>query len=340
MSYSLVSACVIILRYEPPSAEEVMAARLAKDTDPLVLSENRHYDTSEINPDMAGALVDTPRLNELQKKFERGRWSGDGRVSGNEEKSRSVSLSAASSRARAFSADHTQNVRNGQSDLSAGRISGQHKPEGESSPLLQTDVTAANMHHHDVVGNTEEDEHSSKHSQDKHEAQQRNSEAYGSLLNISKPQRVNKSCGWYSSFVFTVMQQHHRADVFKAVVELVLLYTAFCSIASFLAIYCSGTVCFSFTMIFTGFALLTMVLTATVPPEAQDHLAFKCPFVPVLPMLSMAINIYLLASLDLTTWIRFAVWTFLGFAIYFGYGMRNSKTPERRWSTSSGEQSM
>jgi basic amino acid/polyamine antiporter, APA family len=69
------------------------------------------------------------------------------------------------------------------------------------------------------------------------------------------------------------------------------------------------------------------------------------PFVPILPVLSVFINFYLMASLPTATWIRFAVWMALGLAMYFLYGIRNSSEnqilhrPLRQTSISSSETS-
>ncbi|KAM4796697.1 high affinity cationic amino acid transporter 1 [Rhinophrynus dorsalis] len=59
-------------------------------------------------------------------------------------------------------------------------------------------------------------------------------------------------------------------------------------------------------------------------PESKTKLSFKVPFLPVLPILSIFVNVYLMMQLDKGTWIRFAVWMVIGFIIYFSYGMWNS----------------
>ncbi|XP_041378404.1 high affinity cationic amino acid transporter 1-like isoform X2 [Gigantopelta aegis] len=59
-------------------------------------------------------------------------------------------------------------------------------------------------------------------------------------------------------------------------------------------------------------------------PESKAELWFKVPLLPILPAVSVFINIYLMMKLSVPTWIRFGVWMAIGFSIYFLYGIRHS----------------
>ncbi|CAK9236220.1 unnamed protein product [Sphagnum tenellum] len=52
---------------------------------------------------------------------------------------------------------------------------------------------------------------------------------------------------------------------------------------------------------------------------------FHCPWVPALPLGSILVNVYLLVSLGLPTWLRVSVWMVLGVVVYVFYGMSHSK---------------
>jgi APA family basic amino acid/polyamine antiporter len=56
---------------------------------------------------------------------------------------------------------------------------------------------------------------------------------------------------------------------------------------------------------------------------------FRTPLVPFVPLLGILVFLLLMASLPLDTWIRLVVWLLLGFAIYFGYGIRHSRLRAR-----------
>ncbi|XP_054611292.1 high affinity cationic amino acid transporter 1 isoform X1 [Dunckerocampus dactyliophorus] len=76
------------------------------------------------------------------------------------------------------------------------------------------------------------------------------------------------------------------------------------------------------SVIFIACLLLTFIIWRQ--PESKTKLSFKVPLLPFIPVISMFINVYLMMQLDRGTWIRFAIWMVLGFAIYFCYGIHHS----------------
>lgn len=75
----------------------------------------------------------------------------------------------------------------------------------------------------------------------------------------------------------------------------------------------------------TAFLLVSLAVPILRRRRPDFHRPFKVPFSPWLPWLSAAICSYLMLTLPLETWIRFAIWMVLGFAIYFFYGNKRSR---------------
>ncbi|XP_012589362.1 PREDICTED: cationic amino acid transporter 3 isoform X2 [Condylura cristata] len=75
--------------------------------------------------------------------------------------------------------------------------------------------------------------------------------------------------------------------------------------------------------------LLLMLITGITgviwrQPQSSTPLHFKVPALPLLPLLSLFVNVYLMMQMTAGTWARFGVWMLIGFAIYFGYGIQHS----------------
>jgi len=55
------------------------------------------------------------------------------------------------------------------------------------------------------------------------------------------------------------------------------------------------------------------------------HRAFRTPWVPVIPILSVCASLWLMLNLPAETWLRFAIWMVIGFFVYFFYGRSHSR---------------
>jgi len=97
----------------------------------------------------------------------------------------------------------------------------------------------------------------------------------------------------------------------------VALGAAFIPIGVVLELTNIGTL-FAFILV----ALGIIVLRRTDPDRPRP---FRTPFVPVLPLISVAFCVYLMLSLPLLTKLRFLVWLLIGAVIYFSYGIRHSR---------------
>ena len=75
---------------------------------------------------------------------------------------------------------------------------------------------------------------------------------------------------------------------------------------------------FAFVLVAVG----VLVLRRTRPDLKR---AFRCPGVPVVPVLAMLTSVYLMLNLPSATWIRFFVWMAIGLVVYFAYGARRSR---------------
>lgn len=84
----------------------------------------------------------------------------------------------------------------------------------------------------------------------------------------------------------------------------------------------------AFTIVCVG----VMVLRVRAPHVARP---FRAPFVFVVAPLGIATCLFMMVFLPLDTWIRLAVWTAIGLAIYFGYSVRHAHP--RRWFIGAGE---
>jgi APA family basic amino acid/polyamine antiporter len=75
---------------------------------------------------------------------------------------------------------------------------------------------------------------------------------------------------------------------------------------------------FAFVLVCIG----VIIMRRTMPDAPRS---FKTPLVPLVPILGVLVCVGMMIGLPLDTWIRLIVWLALGFVIYFGYGVKNSR---------------
>jgi APA family basic amino acid/polyamine antiporter len=51
---------------------------------------------------------------------------------------------------------------------------------------------------------------------------------------------------------------------------------------------------------------------------------FRTPLVPLVPVLGICANLFLMLGLGWENWLRLLVWLAIGLAIYFGYSRKHS----------------
>ncbi|MBN3326752.1 S7A14 protein, partial [Atractosteus spatula] len=113
--------------------------------------------------------------------------------------------------------------------------------------------------------------------------------------------------------------------VTTCVLLLFILIFIFCSFIIFGADYISDQSWWAVLLVVLMVLLIcALVFVILQQPENPKKLPYMAPCVPFVPAFAMLVNIYLMLKLSSITWIRFAVWCFVGVLIYFGYGMWNS----------------
>ncbi|RRO18944.1 amino acid permease [Saccharopolyspora rhizosphaerae] len=70
----------------------------------------------------------------------------------------------------------------------------------------------------------------------------------------------------------------------------------------------------------SGFLIVALAVPVLRRTKPELHRPFRMPLSPVLPVLTAVACLYLMANLDVVTWLRFAAWLAVGLLIYFGYG--------------------
>ncbi|KAF5298316.1 hypothetical protein FQA39_LY11800 [Lamprigera yunnana] len=72
------------------------------------------------------------------------------------------------------------------------------------------------------------------------------------------------------------------------------------------------------------FAIIGVLLAISRKPQNRNTLMFMTPGLPFVPAIAVTVNIYLIFKLSILTLVRFTIWMTLGFIMYFYYGIKHS----------------
>ncbi|MGW5605827.1 amino acid permease [Streptomyces sp. NPDC003753] len=118
----------------------------------------------------------------------------------------------------------------------------------------------------------------------------------------------------------------HRPTILLGVV--IAVVAGFTSLSELAELVNIGTL-FAFIVVAIG----VVILRRTRPDLPR---AFRTPFVPVVPILSVCASLWLMLNLPAETWLRFAVWLVIGFVVYFLYGRSHSRVGRAEQSAAGG----
>ncbi|XP_012220661.1 solute carrier family 7 member 14 [Linepithema humile] len=76
------------------------------------------------------------------------------------------------------------------------------------------------------------------------------------------------------------------------------------------------------------FAIIGILLAISRKPQNRNSVMFMTPGLPFVPAIAVTVNIYLIFKLSILTLVRFTLWMTLGFIMYFRYGIKNSSLEE------------
>ena len=123
---------------------------------------------------------------------------------------------------------------------------------------------------------------------------------------------------------FNKVNPRTQTPVFNTITMMILIsiLAAFVPLGQLAEATSIGTL---FAFILVNFGVIALWVAHPDIPRT-----FRVPLMPLFPVVGALLCLYLISSLQVITWIVFAIWMAIGFAIYFGYGRQHSRASLER----------
>ncbi|MDT0438383.1 MULTISPECIES: amino acid permease [Streptomyces] len=131
----------------------------------------------------------------------------------------------------------------------------------------------------------------------------------------------------FFSHVHPRFKTPYRPTILLGVI--IAIVAGFTSLSELAELVNIGTL-FAFVVVAVG----VVILRNTRPDLPRS---FRTPLVPILPIVSVCASLWLMLNLPAETWLRFAIWMVIGFAVYFLYGRTHSRLAPGRSEQETGD---
>ncbi|XP_026760973.1 cationic amino acid transporter 2-like [Galleria mellonella] len=128
---------------------------------------------------------------------------------------------------------------------------------------------------------------------------------------------------YYSDAIPTVSQSYHK-QIFgcrsppskistRVIYTTLILFIFICIIIALVGVYGENVPVPLGVLHAVAFFI---IIVMAMQPKVKEDIYFKTPLVPLIPCISIYINIQLMVLINIQTWIRVAVWTVIGIIVY------------------------
>jgi APA family basic amino acid/polyamine antiporter len=118
---------------------------------------------------------------------------------------------------------------------------------------------------------------------------------------------------------FGDVHERTRSPLFSSIITMGIMFV----IAGLFPINVLGEFCSMTTLLIFAIACLGVLILRYTHPEVKR--TFKVPLAPYIPALGILVCLAQMCLFPSVTWVQLAIWLLIGFGVYFGFSIKNSR---------------